>query len=242
MTGRTPKLVFLTAGTAIVGACHQDSLGAHGCPVEYSAGWSGRGLDLEHTVPDKCPVFISSAGEIKETGALLIDGGTPEFEEAYLNVKDFSGDPVGLNFVRFQYSTDGRWSAPVFASYSAGRDNFSPDQARFQLTYKGGSPGPDAMMRITYTNAVSASIGGPGTVYDGTEVTFTADVATGQAPFTYRWYRDWDLVGTGSTYTDYWGGSGNVDLRLDVIDARGEADSHQKNITVSSCPEGQREC
>lgn len=241
MTFIIRKLLFLP-GLMILGACHGDSLGAHGCPVEYSAGWSGHGLDLEHTLPERCPVFILSAGQQRQTGALVIDGGTPEFEETYLNVRDFSGDPVGFSFTRFTYSTDGRWSTPLYADFAAGRDTFSPDRAFFRLVYKGGNPGPDATMRITYTNAVSASISGPGMVNDGVQVTYSANVTTGQPPFTYRWYRGWELVGTGASYTDVWRGSGSVDLRLDVIDARGEADSDQRNIAISPCPFGERTC
>lgn len=233
---------LIAASVAVLGACHLDSLGGHGCPLEYSAGWAGHGLDLEHTLPEKCPVFLVSAGQQRQTGALVIDGGTAEFQEAYLNVRDFSGDPVGLTFTPFIYSTDGRWSTPVYADFSAGRDNFSPDRAVFRLIYKGGNPGPDATMRITYTNAVSASISGPGTVNDGAQVTYSANVTTGQPPFTYRWYRGWELVGTGASYTDVWLGSGNVDLRLDVIDARGEADSDQRDIAISPCPFGERTC
>ncbi|MEW5927550.1 MAG: hypothetical protein AB1941_08695 [Gemmatimonadota bacterium] len=127
-------------------------------------------------------------------------------------------------------------------SYSAGGDNFSPDRAFFRLVHKGGTPGPDATMRITYTSAVSASISGPGAVNDGAQVTYSANVTTGQPPFTYRWYRGWELVGTGASYTDVWQGSGNVDLRLDVIDARGEADSDQRDIAISPCPFGERTC
>lgn len=242
MTSRILRLCLFAIGVVILGACHADSLGAHGCPVEYSTGWSGHGLDLEHTLPEKCPVFISSPGQQRQTGAIVIDGGSAEFEEAYLNVRDFSGDPVGINFAPFTYSTQGKWSTPVFADYSAGRDNFSPDKAFFRLIYKGGSPGPDATMRITYTNTLSASISGPGTVNDGVEVTYTANVTTGQPPYTYRWYREWGLVGTGASYTDVWRGSGSVDLRLDVIDARGEADSDQRDITISTCPFGERTC
>jgi ABC-type molybdate transport system substrate-binding protein len=79
------------------------------------------------------------------------------------------------------------------------------------------------------------SISGPGAVASGTTETYTASVETGEAPFTYQWYRDWELVSTSDTYTDIFDGDGSVDLRLDVIDARGEAASSGTSVWVSSC-------
>lgn len=243
MVTRIPRVLLAIAAVVAGGACHGDGQALHGCATSYSSGWTGHGLDLEHTLPEKCPVFLSTPGLIQRTGATVVDGGTAEFYESYLNVRDFSGDPVGLKYQFFGSDASGRWVAPIFAEYQAGRDALSPDKATFRLTYlPNGTPGPDATMHVTYTNAVIANVSGPGTILVGSSQTFTADVTAGQAPFTYQWYRDWELVGTGQSYTGTFDVGGQVDLRLDVIDARGEVDSGAKSVIVSSCMDGSRTC
>lgn len=97
-------------------------------------------------------------------------------------------------------------------------------------------------MTITYTNRVQAGIGGPSLVSSGSSVTYTANVTAGTPPFQYRWYLDWDSVGTESAYTPTLTGGGEVELRLDVTDARGEAASRVKVITINECPDGGKVC
>lgn len=229
------RLLLGAACAVFLGACHADGKAVHNCPTEHGPGWSGHGLDLEHELPDECPVFIPSAGYLLTTGATVFDGGTEEFEEAYLNVRDFSGDIVGLEFEPFRRANNGSWGAPIYADYPAGRDNLSPDKAYFRLTYFGGVPGPEATMKIYYTNQVMASVSGPGAVASGSTVTYTADVSAGQAPFTYQWYQDWVLVSTSDSYTEQFTGDAKIYLRLDVTDARGEVASYRKDVVVSSC-------
>jgi hypothetical protein len=236
MITRIPQLLLAATCVVILGACHDDGLNNHSCPLSYSTDWGGHGLNVDHTEPDKCPVYIPEPGTIKTTGAIVFDGGAEEFESAFLDVKDFSGDNVG-GPIRpdFQRTSEGRWAAPVYVDYKAGQDALAPDKANFQLVYKGVLPGPKATMTITYRSDVLVSISGPGVVASGTSETYRASPDGGEAPFTYEWYRDWELVSTSDSYTDIFDGDGSVFLRLDVIDARGMAASTFLDIWVSSC-------
>ena len=236
MITRIPQLLLAATCVVLLGACHEDGLNNHSCPLSYSTDWGGHGLKVDHTEPDGCPVYIPGPGTIKTTGATVFDGGAEEFESAFLSVKDFSGDIVG-GPIRpdFRRTSDGRWAAPVYVDYRAGQDNLAPDKADVQLVYKGVLPGPKATMTITYTNDLSTSISGPGVVASGTSETYRASVKTGEAPFTYQWYREWDLVSTSDSYTGSFDTDGIVFLRLDVIDARGMAASTHVDVWVSSC-------
>lgn len=243
MDTRFRELLLVLMSAAAAGACHDDGKSVHGCPTSYSSDWAGHALNLEHVLPDECPVFLTTPGVFKETGATVVDGGIPEFMEAFLNVSDFSGDAVGNTFVIFDRDVDGRWASPIYVSYFAGQDDLAPDKAFFRLTYlPGGVPGPEATMHISYTNAVIANISGPGLLSVGSSATYTASLSAGQAPFTYAWYRDWELVSTSNSYTGDFDVEGEVYLRLDVTDARGEVDSSSKTVRVNPCTDGAKVC
>lgn len=233
----------LASCVAALAACHDDGMAVHGCPTTYNDDWYGHGLNLEHTLPNQCPVFLTIPGTLLETGATVVDGESVQFSATYLNVRDASGDLVGTNTNRFTYDDDGRWVAPILASYFAGRDDLAPDRALFRLTYAGtGVPGPEATMHISYTDRVIANISGPGLLSLGSSATYSAKVTSGLAPFTYAWYRDWELVSTSISYTADFDVEGEVHLRLDVTDARGEVDSSSRTVTVNPCSDGAKVC
>jgi hypothetical protein len=139
----------------------------------------------------------------------------------------------------FQTDSQGQWSAPLDVSYSAGRVDFRPDIANYDLFLRNGDRGPWAEMRNSYTNRVVASISGP-IVEPGASYTWSASISSGQAPFQFRWYVDWDLVGTEASYTGPAPGDTTL-IRLDVTDARGEVDSHTKRVVVNYC-DGAKVC
>ncbi|HEV2149397.1 MAG TPA: hypothetical protein VGR37_18485 [Longimicrobiaceae bacterium] len=223
-------------------ACHDDGLGVHNCPTDYSFNWSGHSLKVEHTEPASCPVYIPEPGTERRTGATIVDGGTREYNVAEVRVRDAAGAPLDSKREPFAWDPNNRWAAAPFVGYRAGTLNLRPDIGRFQLYDFAGGPGPWAEMLITYTDRVQIAMQGPGTVAPGSTVTYQAAVTTGTEPFTYRWYEDWDLVGTDQTYTTTVPGDGSIELRVDVTDARGEAASRVRVITVNSCPDGQRVC
>jgi|GEM_PF-5951615 len=243
MVTRNYRILFAATAVIFVAGCHDDGKLAHNCKTTYSTDWRGHGLNLEHTEPADCPVYITSPGLRRETGGTVVDGGTREFYQALLRIKDFSGDEIGYFPQNFGYDGSGRWTAPVYVIYSAGRDDLRPDQASFSLYYDAfGSLGPRATITITYTDAVLANISGPGVIPVGNSQTYTADILAGEAPYTYAWYRDWELVSTSESYTDSFNAEGEVYLRLDITDARGNVDSSTKFVTVSSCTDGSRTC
>jgi hypothetical protein len=229
-------------GAMLISACHDDGMGAHGCPTEYGDGWRNYGLSLEHTEPSGCPVFIGQPGVELETGATVVDGGMlRDMERTQLVVFDANGAFLNGETVYFGEDVDRRWIAPTDVRYPAGRVDLRPDIADFDLFLRNGSRGPWAEMRISYTDALVASINGPGIVQQSGTYTWSASVATGAPPYTYRWYRNWTLAATGSSYTARAGGD-TILLRLDVRDARGEVDSYSRRVLVNQCSDGARVC
>jgi hypothetical protein len=232
---RTRNAGILAAGCAIafLPACHDDGLGLHGCPTEYNEGWRLLQFQLQHTEPSTCPVYIPSAGATRTSGGTVVDPSPRDAEFVTLQILDNRGVGVGSTAELF-VQVDEDWEARLMVSYPAGRVELKPDKATF-LAWIGGSPLAAADMTITYTDRVRVVIRGPGTVLSGSTATWTADVTAGEPPFTYRWYRDWELVGTEAAYSEEAGGEGRVGLRLDVYDSRGEATSMSKSVYVTGC-------
>lgn len=239
--------IFAAAAAAVpalvLSGCHIDALGLHGCPTTYSDNWHTMGLDLEHTEPEDCPIYVAYPGEQRHTGAVIVDKGSRDAAKSTLIVYDADLWSVGSMEDQFGADPYNRWVAAVYPLYSAGRVQLRPDRADYFITPREPSIYPQARMTLTYTDQVQASIGGPGFVSSGTRVTYTANVITGSPPFTYRWYVNWTPVGTGSSsYSHTFWGSSRSEVRLEVIDSRGEAVSKLKFVNVSDCPSGQKTC
>jgi hypothetical protein len=234
-------ILLPVVNVALLAACHDDGLGTHGCPTEYGDGWHNYGLRLSHVEPAGCPVFITQPGTRQVTGATVVDGGMlREMERAQLVVWDANRTHVNSATAPFRENADNEWVAPMDVSYSAGRVDLRADIADYDLFLRNGNPGPWAEMRISYTDRVVASISGPSIVVPGATHTWSASVTSGQAPFQYRWYVDWDLVGSDASYTGPAPGDTTL-IRLDVTDARGEVDSHTKRVVVDYC-DGAKVC
>ncbi|HEX8691218.1 MAG TPA: hypothetical protein VF746_02160 [Longimicrobium sp.] len=233
---RNRTTAILVAGCAIVflPACHDDGLGLHGCPTEYDQGWRFLQFELQHTDPSTCPVYLSSPGVTRTAGGVIVDPSPRDADVGTLQINDSRGIGVQTAVGDFQDAGNGTWEARLTLSYSAGRVDLKPDKATF-LAWLRSNVLAAADMTITYTDQVRVTIGGPGTVLSGSTATWTADVTAGEPPFTYRWYRDWELVGTEAAYSEEVGGEGRVELRLDVYDSRGEATSLSKSVYVTGC-------
>lgn len=89
--------------------------------------------------------------------------------------------------------------------------------------------------------ALSTTIGGPTFTYDGTTYNWTANVSNGSLPYTYEWYRNEVLVGSGQSYSETVF-TPNFDLRVIVTDAVGATASQFRRVTVSTCTPPQKVC
>lgn len=233
MGTHTRKLATVPA-LLLVCACHADGMGEHGCALDYSSGWGSYGLAVEHEEPTRCPVFIPEPGTVLETGATIVDGGVRNFIESRVLVQDANGAGVVAETAIFGLDRYNRWIAASYVYFPAGRAALRPDDVYYDLTFNGGSPGPSAHMKISYTDAVVTSISGPGFVEPGKSYTWSASISRGVGPYKYKWYRNWNLVGTGASYTG--GGGGDTTyLRVDVIDSRGEVDSDGHRVIPMTC-------
>ena len=229
----------LLCGLGVLSACHDDGLDSHACPIEYHGGWKLFAITGEHTEPRQCPVFITGP-TVLETGATFVDSYDRNVNEAFLLVRNAAGQPKTQGkTVIFGTDQRGRWVAPIYEEYAAGTSFLQPDRALFDL-YADNTLMADADMTITYSDAVQAVISGPSGIAEGETHTWTASVQQGVAPFTYRWYLDWDLISTDASITLN-GGAQDMELRLDVTDARGEAVSASSYVTVTHCSDPKAE-
>lgn len=224
------------AGSVVLLACHDDGLRNHSCRTDFSANWYFHNLSVEHTEPAVCPVYIPAPGTPRQTGATIVDAGTREYGSAETRVRNAAGSLLDSKREPFGWDQNNRWVASPSVYYNAGALDLRPDIGRFQLYDFAGGAGPWAEMVITYTDRVKMTLQGPGTVESGSTVTYTAEVTAGEPPFTYQWYQDWEPVGTESSYTTTLTGAGStVELHVDVTDARGEAASKWKPVSITDC-------
>lgn len=234
-------LAVSALAVSVLPACHDDGLGLHGCPTTYTDDWRRYSLHLEHVDPSSCPRFLEFPGQLLSTGADVVDDFPVEMEGSFLQVLTQQDRSVGSEIVGFG-SFGGRWVAQHNVLYQAGTLDGAPDIAKYDLAPLSGRIGPRAEMTITYSSDVVATISGPAAIPDVGAYTWTASVSQGVPPFTYRWYRDWEPVGSEASYTDEGGAAAEMELRLDVHDARGYAASSTRRVTVTHCEGTELRC
>lgn len=78
--------------------------------------------------------------------------------------------------------------------------------------------------------AVKVDIDGPTQINAGEEAQWSAEPTGGYAPYTYRWYKNGQLVGTGSTYST--SSPWDFDLRVEMEDGHDWFDAHEMTIFV----------
>jgi hypothetical protein len=232
---RIPLLcAWLLSGLTI--GCGDMSSALGGCPTNYSFDWRTLNLGLEHQRPHSCPVLVGADPVRLEAGGVVDATNETSITRTVLAVQNRAGDVVGGRETAFRWNPENRWVAEVNASYQANTIRYTPDAARFQL-YRGSTQGPSAIMTITYASQVMVNLLGPDAVVRGGSGTWHADVTSGTPPFQYYWYRDWNLVGYGSSYTADAGEGSLIDLRVDVFDAEGHAASATKQVSVHAATE-----
>ena len=69
---------------------------------------------------------------------------------------------------------------------------------------------------------------------EGDAITFNASAADGTAPYTYTWYEDGSIIGTGNSF-DAAFGTGSHLIALIVIDATGTNVSDRVRVEIKSC-------
>jgi hypothetical protein len=107
---------------------------------------------------------------------------------------------------------------------------------RLVLTAEGPNRVVNAYAALTYQRPLSASISGPGQVSAYDYASWTAVAANGTGPYSYAWYRDGELVGTGSTYSGYADGTGFT-LTVNVTDSAGATATGYLFVSIASTNE-----
>ena len=102
---------------------------------------------------------------------------------------------------------------------------------RLVNTAEGPNRVVNAYAAITYQRPLSASIYGPSTLQPYEYGTWSAGRSGGTGPFSYAWYRDGVLVGTGETYSDS-AGDYSFQLQLNVTDATGTTATSWMYVSV----------
>lgn len=148
----------------------------------------------------------------------------------YLNkswVEPYYGGGAG----RCGYSTpNGYFTCPLTTSYGV----FYWAEVSFNLAWQPYSAPP-----------VVATVDGPGVIMPTETYTWGAANLTGTAPYSYEWYLDGNLVGTGSTYTTMINDPASVHmLTLDVADGYGYWQQASLGVSVNTgqCQPGDPNC
>lgn len=208
------------------GGCQLPTI--RGCDVVST---SGNSFDLQYSmvIPSDCPVPLTSYGELKFTGASVTDpnGVMEELEVAVYNT---NGSFVNSRLVKYRERGDGSRSGiadVVYPAGTAGQKRFAnpapgqPSPFYDDGVFSSGRSGQVLVtgdLRITYKGAsVDADIIGPDVPLRNTTATWSATASGGSAPYTYEWYRNGQLVGTGASYTASTGLS-EFGMRVQVTD------------------------
>jgi len=139
----------------------------------------------------------------------------------------------------YQWYRDG---APVGtgASYttSAGSSDFN---LRVEVTDQTWST--VAAVLAVNVGGVEAALTGPRILKAGERGTWSVSARGGTGTYTYSWYYDDQLVGSGTSYSRT-PMSGTHELRVEVLDSAGEQHTRSTTVTVMAapCPNGQRIC
>lgn len=102
---------------------------------------------------------------------------------------------------------------------------------RLVNTAEGPNRVVNAYAAITYQRPLSVSISGPSTMQPYEYGYWSAARSGGVGPYSYAWYRDGVLVGTGATYSDA-AGDYSFQLQLNVTDANGATATGYMYVSV----------
>jgi len=199
------------------------------CEVVSKRGSDIYNIKYELVLPADCPVPLGLVGEEKRAGARIFDEGARDFSYAEVQMSNSDLKFLVSRLFRFVSDDQGRYGAVPRTDYPAGTGshggnnlNQKFDYGFFAVTNSStgtGTNDPYGELKITYKfSGMFASMSGATIPLSNTTETWTVNVSGGVSPYTYNWFRDGALVGTGSSYT---GSVGTQDINLlaEVTDA-----------------------
>jgi hypothetical protein len=212
---------------SILSACGEPTV--RGCPVE-DASDGLHNLQTQMVLPSDCPVSLSRIGEVKYTGARVLDPNH-YMNDGRTTVTNSANELEMRVDAKYQEDVFDGWSIIMEAYYPAATGFYSnwpnygeqlsgsaDDYGLFQSGPYSGWWEAYARVQITYKrSAALASVSGPDVPLSNTSGTWTAGASGGTAPYTYAWYRNGQLVSNGSSYSASTG-SAEFGLRLEVTD------------------------
>lgn len=133
-----------------------------------------------------------------------------------------------FNNLRDQYIAESNWNSVAVKVKYVGIGNVS-DTLTYLKVYPANVVNVAEINKPEFTAPIAA-ISGPSTVGANQNNTWTANVTSGIAPYTYKWYKDGSQIGTAQSMTTM--GTYNFVIKLEVTDAYGQVSSVTKNITV----------
>lgn len=261
LTGTTSRVEVSCPGLIAVGSlwsCSAQGYDAYGNQTSSSAyGWSssdpyslyvyGSGtLDARH--PGLFWVYATVDGVQGSTMVQVYEPNrvvttvtvSPSSATVYLGdtraltatAYDQHGDPMSVSFA---------WSSSNTSVATVSSSGVVSGVGLGTATVTASAGGKSASAAVTVAKEpLSASISGPTMLGYRQIGTWTAVVSGGSSPYTYRWYKNGVLVGTGSSYSA--GASGDFDLRLDVTDADGATDGALRRVHVTNCDPYVKKC
>lgn len=205
----------------ILTGCEEASV--RNCPIiEADPSSNYYSLDYELLIPADCPVPLADPGnEEKYAAAEIWDFNGIDMEWAKVEVHNSSGTRVISKVVPFLVYEDLVGYAQPSASYTAatGKKTFDDyDIASFHAWRVSPVAAAKGRTKLTYQQTtLSTRVSGETVPLPSTSHTWSAPVSGGYPGFTYQWYRDSTVVGTGSSYTATVG-SEDFGLRVEVTD------------------------
>lgn len=169
-------------------------------------------------LPSDCPVPLGGVGERKSAGAEIIDNEPFNFRFAEVYVLSSDDNTQAYAFNTFN-ELDTYAFALALTDYEAAQGcncynlpstiadgQLLPgqyfDYGIFNATNLRGSLHAWSEIEISYTRSnITVFVSGPDLPHSSTTGTWDAPTSGGSGPYTYQWYRNGELVGTGPSYS-----------------------------------------
>jgi hypothetical protein len=219
-------LVLPVLAAGVLTACGEPSV--RGCSVTQTNG-SFDNLQVQMVLPSDCPVDLSAIGQVKYTGAEIIDPDGSMTDEL-TTVRNAAGQAVMISPAKYSDDYLDGWSVSTevyypaatafnsnWPSYGQQLSGSADDYGEFDSGDYLGTLA-SATVQITYKRSSAvASISGPDLPLSNTSATWSASASGGTTPYSYAWYRNGQLVSNSTSYSAPTGAS-EFGLRLEVTD------------------------
>lgn len=188
------------------------------CPVVGKSPSSNLyNLEYELLIPADCPIPLASPGlETKYAAARLADLGVSDFNYAIVKVKNSKGETIADDATVFLGGIAEPAEEYVAATGTKRFDDY--DVGIFRAWNAAGTKAAAGETRLTYQqSSLATRLAGTRIPQVNSSQTWTAPSSGGYPAYSYRWYRDGQLVSTASSYSTTVGSS-DFDLRVEVTD------------------------